>query len=313
MFYLFIYSFFFLIDKVLTFYQNTGFFDDELVSHLPESLKFVSQYVTMWSKIYILEYIYMYLFFIFSTLKLSSCGAGYDQVSVPALNKRGIKLSNTPGAVVDGTADCGIFLLIGAMRNFNQGMANVRKGIFRGNLDIGHDPTGKVLGILGMGDIGKAMATRAASLGMKIQYHNRRKLTPMNERLGTFVDFDTLLSTSDVLSLNLPLVPETRHIIGAKEFAKMKDGIVIVNTARGAVMDEAALVDALNSGKVRSAGLDVYEKEPEVHPGLLNNEHVLLVPHMGTHTYETQYAMEILTIENIRSAITKGHLKTPVN
>jgi len=182
------------------------------------------------------------------------------------------------------------------------------------------------MGILGMGDIGKAMATRAANFGMKIQYHNRNRLTTMDEKIGTYVDFDTLLRTSDVLSLNLPLNPATKHIIGRKEFEKMKDGIVIVNTARGAVMDEAALVDALESGKVRSAGLDVYEEEPEVHPGLIQNENVLLLPHLGTHSYETQYAMELLSIffsflsrdlipaiDNIRSVIAGGQLKTPVN
>lgn len=160
------------------------------------------------------------------------------------------------------------------------------------------------------------MAIRAITLGMKIQYHNRNRLSPVQEKAAgdaKYVSFDELLATSDVLSLNLPLNPKTRHIISNTEFAKMKDGIVIVNTARGAVMDEAALVDALDSGKVASAGLDVYEDEPIIHPGLMKNENVLLVPHLGTHTYETQKAMEVLVIDNIRAAITKGKLLTPVN
>ncbi len=160
------------------------------------------------------------------------------------------------------------------------------------------------------------MAVRAITLGMKIQYYNRKRLSPAQEEAAgnaKYVSFEELLATSDVLSLNLPLNPKTRHIISHAEFAKMKDGVVIVNTARGAVMDEAALVEALDNGKVASAGLDVYEDEPNVHPGLIRNENVLLVPHLGTHTYETQKAMEVLVIDNIRSAITKGQLLTPVN
>jgi len=153
-------------------------------------------------------------------------------------------------------------------------------------------------------------------MGMKIQYHNRRRLTVEQENAAgnaKYVSFDELLATSDVLSLNLPLNPKTHHIISTNEFAKMKDGVVVVNTARGAVMDEAALVEALESGKVASAGLDVFENEPEIHPGLLKNENVLLVPHLGTHTYETQKAMEVLVIDNIRAAVTEGKLLTPVN
>lgn len=160
------------------------------------------------------------------------------------------------------------------------------------------------------------MAVKAITLGMKIQYYSRNRLSPAQEKASgnaKYVSFDELLATSDVLSLNLPLNPKTHHIISHAEFAKMKDGIVIVNTARGAVMDEAALVDALDSGKVASAGLDVYEDEPTIHPGLIKNENVLLVPHLGTHTFETQKAMEVLVINNIRAAITKGELLTPVN
>jgi len=160
------------------------------------------------------------------------------------------------------------------------------------------------------------MAKKAAALGMKIQYFNPRSLSPEDEKPAgdaKYVPFEALLETSDVLSFNLPLKKETRHIISFPEFEKMKDGVVIVNTARGSVMNESALVDALRSGKVRSAGLDVYEDEPHPHPGLLENENVLLLPHMGTHTRETHKTMEIMVINNIRSAITEGHLINPVN
>ena len=145
-----------------------------------------------------------------------------------------------------------------------------------------------MLGILGMGGIGSAVATRAKAFGMKIQYHNRRQLPPGEENGSTYVSFEELLETSDVLSLNLALNPKTKHIIGKPEFDKMKDGIIIVNTARGALIDEAALVDALKSGKVWTAGLDVFEEEPKIHPGLLECENVVLLPHVGTGTFETQ-------------------------
>lgn len=151
---------------------------------------------------------------------------------------------------------------------------------------------------------------------MRIQYHNRNRLPPKQEEAAgyaKYVTFDELLSTSDVISLSLPLNPTTRHIISYPEFSKMKDGIVIVNTARGALINEAALVDALEKGKVGSAGLDVYEDEPNIHPSLLQNERVLLLPHMGTHTRETHKTMEVMVIRNIRAAIAEGRLLNPVN
>lgn len=156
------------------------------------------------------------------------------------------------------------------------------------------------------------MANRAKAFGMKIQYHNRSRLAPELEDGASYVSFDELLATSDVLSLNLALNESTRHIISAKEFNKMKDGIVLVNTARGALIDEKALVAALDSGKVLSAGLDVYENEPVVESGLVSNPRVMLLPHIGTMTYETQKDMELLVLDNLRSAVEKGELITGV-
>ena len=161
-------------------------------------------------------------------------------------------------------------------------------GKWRGNFALGHDPKNKTLGILGMGGIGSAVATRAKAFGMKIQYHNRRQLPPNEENGATYVTFEELLKTSDVLSLNLALNPKTKHIIGKPEFDQMKDGVIIVSTARGALIDEAALVDALKSGKVWTVGLDVFEEEPKIHPGLLECDNAVLLPHVGTATYETQ-------------------------
>ncbi|EWZ34637.1 D-3-phosphoglycerate dehydrogenase [Fusarium oxysporum f. sp. radicis-lycopersici 26381] len=264
----------------------TGLFDAELLDVLPESLKFICHN-----------------------------GAGYDQIHVSECTSRGIRVSNTPTAVDDATADITIFLLIGALRNISSSIFTLREGTWRGNPppSLGHDPQGKVLGILGMGGIGRNVARKARAFGMTVRYHNRSRLSPDLEDGAEYVDFETLLKDSDVLSLNLPLNPKTRHTIAKPQFDIMKRGIVIVNTARGAVMDEAALVEALESGQVASAGLDVFENEPEVHPELLKNKNVLLVPHMGTWTVETERLMEAWAMDNVRLAVTEGKLKSIVS
>ena len=203
--------------------------------------------------------------------------------------------------------------MIGALRKATNPMIAVRKGEWRGSgYGLGHDPKRKTLGILGMGGIGQAVAARAKPFGMSIQYHNRNRLPVDQEQGAKYVSFEELLKTSDVLSLNLALNAKTRHIISKPQFEMMKDGICIVNTARGPIIDEAALVDALNSGKVSSAGLDVFEEEPKIHPGLLENNNAFLLPHLGTSTYETQKAMELLVLDNLRSAIEGKGLLTPV-
>lgn len=147
---------------------------------------------------------------------------------------------------------------------------------------------------------------------MSIQYHNRNRL-PMDQEDGAkYVSFEELLKTSDVLSLNLALNASTRHIISKPQFDMMKEDVVVVNTARGPIIDEAALVDALNSGKVGAAGLDVFEEEPKIHPGLLENTNAVLLPHIGTATWETQKDMELLVLENLKSAIEGKGLLTRV-
>ncbi|KAI1504513.1 D-isomer specific 2-hydroxyacid dehydrogenase [Biscogniauxia marginata] len=268
----------------------TGRVDAELLSALPRTLRFVCHN-----------------------------GAGYDSVDVPACDARGVLVSNAPTAVDDSTADLGIFLMLGAMRNLNPGMRSLREGRWRGEGGalpaLGHDPQGKVLGILGMGGIGRNVARRAArAFGMRIRYHNRARLAPEVEAecAAEYVGFEELLRSSDVLSLNLPLNSQTHHLISDAQFAQMKPGVVIVNTARGAVMDEAALVSALRSGRVGGAGLDVYEDEPRVHPGLVADPRVLLVPHMGTWTVETQTKMEEWTMSNVRAALERGTLRSVV-
>ncbi|KAF6811888.1 glyoxylate reductase [Colletotrichum sojae] len=285
------------LDGVVAIYRTfssvktTGKIDAELVAALPSSVGFICHN-----------------------------GAGYDQIDVNACTARSptspVLVSNTPTAVDDATADINIWLMIGALRNLNASILTIREGRWRGAPPpaLGHDPQGKVLGILGMGGIGRNMAKKARAFGMSVRYFNRTRLSPELEKDAgaEYVDFETLLRESDVISLNLPLNGHTRHIISTPEFAKMKKGVVIVNTARGAVIDEAALVDALNSGQVGSAGLDVFENEPQVHPGLIANPNVLIIPHMGTYTIETSAKMEEWAIGNVRRAVDEGKLNSVV-
>ena len=261
--------------------DQTGRFDQDLVDILPKSLKFICHN-----------------------------GAGYDNVDPKALLGRKILFSNTPGAVDAPTADVAFFLMLASLRNLYHSSQAVRSGQWRGQVALGHDPEHKTLGILGMGGIGRALAKRAAAFDMKIIYHNRHRLSDDQEAGAEYVSLDDLLARSDVLSLNLPLNPATRHIISDAEISKCKKGVVIVNTARGPILDEAALVRGLESGQVFNAGLDVFENEPEIHPGLIDNPRVVLLPHVGTFTHESLYNLEKLVIDNLRSALTNGTLLT---
>ena len=206
-----------------------------------------------------------------------------------------------------------MYLIIGALRRIHIPYTALRAGKWRGRMALTHEPEGKVLGILGMGGIGSALARRAEPFGLKIQYHSRSCVPDERNAVGAkYVSFEDLLQTSDIISVHLPLNSGTQGIIGCEEFAMMKDGVVLVNTARGSIVNEDALVEALESGKVWGAGLDVHEREPEIHPGLISNENCVLLPHVGTATLETQRKMEVLVIENVRSALEKGCLLTPV-
>ena len=203
--------------------------------------------------------------------------------------------------------------MLAALRRVTIPFTAVRNGEWRGkNFGLGHDPKGKVLGILGMGGIGQACAARARPFGMSIQYHNRNRLPPEQEQGAKYVSFDELLRTSDVLSLNLALNESTRHIISTPQFEMMKEGVVVINTARGPIIDEAALVEAMDGGKVAACGLDVFENEPDIHPGLLRNTNAVLLPHIGTATWETQRDMELLVLQNLRSAVEGKGLITGV-
>jgi D-3-phosphoglycerate dehydrogenase len=182
--------------------------------------------------------------------------------------------------------------MLGALRRIHVPYTAIRSSNWRGpSPQLGYDPQQKVLGIVGMGGIGREVAARARAFGMSIEYFNRSKLSPELEKDAKYVSFEELLKSSDVISLNCSLTKETVGLVGKKEFALMKKGVIIVNTARGKLIDEQALVDALEEGKVFSAGLDVYEEEPKVNEGLLNNPNVVLLPHVGTSTWETQVCL----------------------
>ncbi|KAI0412022.1 putative 2-hydroxyacid dehydrogenase [Xylaria grammica] len=260
-----------------------GNFDEDLIQHLPESCKFICHN-----------------------------GAGYDQIDPQACLKRGIVLTYAPDAVTEATADLALWLLLGALRQLNPSLGSLRAGNFKKGVGFGNDPQGKVLGILGMGRIGRALKKRTDPLGLVARYHNR---SPVSEEIAAgaeYVSYEKLLAESDIISIHVPLNASTKHLIGAEEIAKMKDGVVIVNTARGAIIDEAALADALESGKIGAVGLDVYEKEPVVTEKLLKQERALLVPHLGTHTVETLAKMEAWALENARRGVLGEELLTPV-
>ncbi|BGP15834.1 hypothetical protein JCM10213v2_003823 [Rhodosporidiobolus nylandii] len=257
-----------------------GKYDEELLKALPEKLKFIA-----------------------------SNGAGYDAFDVAACTSHRIQIANVPTVVDAPTADAALFLLLGAMRQFGRAQKNLRDGKWHQDLGLSNDPAGKVLGIVGMGGIGRAFAQRARSLGMSIVYHNRTQLSPELEDGATYVSsLDELLSTADVVSLNLPLNAKTKGLMGAEQFKRMKKSAFLINTARGGVVKEAELVAALEEGEIAGCGLDVYEDEPNVHPGLLASEKAFLLPHVGTLTVETQREMEATCLRNLAHGLETGKL-----
>lgn len=229
-----------------------------------------------------------------------------------ACTARSITVTYAPDPVTDATADLTLFLLLGALRQLNPSLTSLRRGNFKKGVDFGHDPQGKTLGILGMGRIGRAVTRRATPFGLNVIYHNRRPLSEKQAAGCEYVSFERLLADSDIISVHVPLSASTRHLLGAAEIAKTKPGVVIVNTARGAIIDEAAMAAALDNGHIAAVGLDVYEREPAVEKRLVENERALLVPHLGTHTVETLAKMEALAMENARRGVCGEELLTVV-
>ena len=234
---------------------------------------------------------------------IANFGAGYNNIDLETCKARGIRVTNTPQPVIEPTAELAFAHLIDVARRVSEFDRTVRAGKaeFGVMRNLSHSLYGKTLGILGMGRIGQALARRAKASGMKIIYNNRHRLSDKIEQKyeATYVDFQTLLQDSDFLSLNLPYTPEVHHIIGKPELGMMKRSAYLINTARGAHVDEEALVEALKSGIIAGAAMDVYEHEPAVSSELLSLPNVVLSPHTGTGTWEGRIAMCENVCDNI--------------
>jgi glyoxylate reductase len=248
---------------------------------------------------------------------IANMAVGYDNIDVEAAGERGVVVTNTPGVLDETTADVAFMLLLAAARRLGEGERLLRAGKWEwwGPKQLmGRDVWGKRLGIIGFGRIGQALARRAKGFGMDILYHNRSRREEAEQEIGArYLELDELLETADFISIHIPLTPETKHLIGAHELRKMKPEAVLVNTSRGAVVDEAALAYALADRRIFAAGLDVYEEEPEVHPRLLELENVVLAPHIGSASVETRDKMAVLAAENIVAVLSGEEPKTPVN
>jgi glyoxylate reductase len=239
---------------------------------------------------------------------VANVAVGFDNIDVPAATDAGIMVTNTPGVLTETTADFAWTLLMASARRLVEADKFLRAGKFHGwgiMMLLGEDVYGKTLGIVGFGRIGHAMARRAAGFGMRILYFDPWvEDEEMGRTLGAHkVDLDTLLRESDFVSIHTPLTPETHHLIGAEELRRMKSTAVVVNTSRGPVVDEAALADALRSGEIHAAGIDVYEREPEVHPGLLHLDNVVLAPHIASASNDTRSRMATMAAENVIAAL----------
>ncbi|HHW12740.1 MAG TPA: D-glycerate dehydrogenase [Firmicutes bacterium] len=236
---------------------------------------------------------------------------GYNNIDVEAATKRKIWVSNTPGVLTDTTADLAWALIFAVARRVVEADRFTREGKFKGwapMLFLGQDVTGKTLGIIGGGRIGEAVGKRAQGFAMKVLYNDIVRNVEFEKATGaTYVDKETLLKEADIISLHVPLLPETRHLIGAHELSLMKPTAILINTARGPVVDEDALVKALKAKQIYGAGLDVFEEEPKVHPGLLELDNVVLLPHIASASMETRTKMGLMAAENIL-AVMKGQV-----
>lgn len=251
---------------------------------------------------------------------VANFAVGYDNIDVAACRERGVVVTNTPDAVTDGTADVAVMLMLGAARRVSEADRYVRAGEFAKNgvLDpdrfIGLPVAGQTLLIVGAGRIGYATAMRMRGWEMRVLYHARTKkpkfeAPPLNAK---WVALDEGLAEADFVSVHTPLSEETRHQIDARRLGLMKPTAVLVNTARGPIVDEAALVEALRENRIYAAGLDVYEREPEAHPGLLGLANVVLTPHYGSANARSRGAMTALCAANINAVLSGGEAVTPV-
>jgi gluconate 2-dehydrogenase len=239
----------------------------------------------------------------------ANIAVGYNNFDVPAMSAAGVMATNTPDVLTDTTADFGFALLMSTARRISESEHWIRNGQWD-KWSIVHNPLGmdlhhSTIGIIGMGRIGQGIAKRALGFGMKVVYHNRSRLSEANEKAceASYVSKEELLRTADHVVLVLPYTPQNHHTISAAEIALMKPTATLINIARGGIVDDAALAQALQSGKIFAAGLDVFEGEPQVHPELLKCSNIVLAPHIASATEKTRRAMVDLAVENLRAAL----------
>jgi lactate dehydrogenase-like 2-hydroxyacid dehydrogenase len=260
------------VDAVLPCHSEV--FSAEVIAALPERLKVIANH-----------------------------SVGVDHVDLSAAKARGVIVTNTPDVLSDATAEIAILCMLGAARRGAEGDRMVREGrwdFWSPAFMVGRQVTGKRFGVVGMGRVGQVTAERARGFGMEIHYHNRRRLDPALEKGAVFHEtVESLLESADVVSLHCPSTPETAGMMNDAAFARMKDGAILVNTARGALVDEAALIRALTSGKLFAAGLDVFRTEPGGNPEIAKLDNVFLLPHIGSATTETRDAMGFRALDNI--------------
>jgi glyoxylate reductase len=248
---------------------------------------------------------------------VANVAVGYNNIDVSACQARGVVVTNTPRVLTETTADTAFALLLNVTRRFGEGERVIRSrtrwqwGMF---FMLGMGIQGKTLGIVGMGQIGVAMARRARAFGMQVVYADDRELPAevASELEAARVGMDELVAVADVVTLHCPYLPATHHLMSTEQFAAMKPTAYLVNSARGPIIDEEALVEALLTGQIAGAALDVFENEPTVHPGLLEMENVVLFPHLGSATVETRTAMAMLAAENVLAVLDGKAPVTPV-
>ena len=261
--------------------------DAETINQLPESVKIISNFAV-----------------------------GFGNIDLEAAKKRGIAVTNTPDVLTDATAEIGVLLILGACRRASEGIEKAREGgwVWSADMLIGKQLTGTRLGILGMGRIGQKISKIAKSLGMIIHYHNRSKLSEEKEQGATYHDnLNDLMKVSDVLSVCCPASKETINLINKDTLELLPKGAVVTNVARGDIIEDEALIDALERRKVYAVGLDVYKNEPNLNPGYLKHKSAFILPHLGSATKETRTAMANLAIDNIDEFFKTGGCKNKVN
>ncbi len=241
---------------------------------------------------------------------LANYAVGYNNIDLAAARQRGLIVTNTPDVLTDATADLTWALILATARRIVEGDALVRSGRWTGwgpTQLLGTEVSGKILGIIGMGRIGQAVAQRAVGFRMQVHYHTRQFMTTASLPCGwEYRSLEGLLGEADIMTIHVPLTPNTHHLIGARELALMKPTAFVINTARGPIVDEGALVNALKTGIIAGAGLDVYEQEPAIHPALTELKQVVLLPHLGSATLQARVQMGLVCLRNIE-AVREGH------